>query len=162
MNNRAKSSILALLATITGYLVATGALSHSTAQRNATLSGSNAVGGTTYNGGAVKFDSTSPATADAAQGTILATVTMNATAFAAPSAGSITANSMATATIAATGTAATARIVAVSDTGAAVTTTQPRVQGTVGTSGADFIVSSTSFVSGGQISITSLVYNHPV
>jgi hypothetical protein len=137
------------------------ALSHSTAQKNGTLAGTSAVGGTTYNGGFVKFYSASMANADAAESGGLATLTINATAFGAPSAGSITANSMATATIAATGTAATARIVAVSDTGAAVTTTQPRIQGTVGTSGADFIVSSTSFVSGGQISITSLVYNHP-
>ena len=137
------------------------ALSHSTAQKNGTLGGTNAVGTTTYNGGNVKFDSTAPASADAAQGTILATVAMAATAFAAPSAGSISANSMATATIATTGTATTARIVQSGDTGAAVTTTQPRIQGTVGTASADFIVSSTSFVSGGQISITSLVYNHP-
>jgi len=137
------------------------ALSHSTAQKNGTLSGSPAVGGTTYNSGKVNFDSTTPASGDAAQGTILATVTMNATAFAAPSAGSIAANSMATASIGTTGTAATARIVQSGDTGAAVTTTQPRIQGTVGTSGTDFIVSSTSFVSGGQITITSLSYQHP-
>src|SRR5579875_1048799 len=100
------------------------ALSHSTAQKNGTLSGSAPVQ-TAYNNGQIRiYTGTAPATADAAEtGTILVTVTLPATLFPAPSGGVLTANPISTATIANTGTAGYGRMVANGDTGAAVTNT---------------------------------------
>jgi len=139
------------------------ALSHSTAQANGTLSGSPAVGGTTYNSGLINiYTGSAPANANAAvTGTLLAAVTMNSTAFAAPSGGVLTAGAMSSVTIAATGTAGYGRMVTSADTGALVTTTQARVQFAVGTSGSDMNFNTLSLVSGGSFTITSLTYTHP-
>lgn len=82
--------------------------------------------------------------------TALATFTFAAAAsWASPSAGSITLDiPTATVTAAATGTAAFFRLLGSADT------TTGRVQGTVGTSGADFNLSSTAITSGDNVSVT--------
>lgn len=87
-----------------------------------------------------------PATANDAAGTALATHTL--TGFAAASAGSVVANAIANATIAATGTAAYARI-------SNGTQTNQLTLGLSG-SGAEVIVTNTSYVSGGESQIASL------
>jgi hypothetical protein len=93
-----------------------------------------------------------PANADAALGSqvLLGTLTMSATPFPAASSGTLTANAITQDSAAdATGTAAFFRIL-----NAAGTTTY--AQGSVGTSGADMNLNTTSIVTGGPISVTSL------
>lgn len=93
-----------------------------------------------------------PANANTALGTqvLLGTLTFSATPFPAASAGTLTANAITQDSAAdATGTAAFFRIL-----NAAGTTTY--AQGTVGTSGADLNLNTTSIVVGGPISVTSL------
>lgn len=92
------------------------------------------------------YSGTPPASADAALSgnTALATHTM--TGFAAASGGSMTANAIANSSISATGTGTFARIVS----GSYVE------QLTVGTSGANVIVNTTSYVIGGTSQITSV------
>lgn len=88
------------------------------------------------------------ATADT--GTLLATLTCGAT-FGTTSNGVLTANAIASAAAAATGTAGYFRIYP-----SAATTTNAVVQGTVGTTGADLNLNSTSISSGQTVSVTSL------
>jgi hypothetical protein len=90
-----------------------------------------------------------PATANDAAGTALATHTI--AGFGAASSGSRVAIAIANATIAATGTASYARISNGTQT----------VQLTLGTSAAEVIVSSTSYVTGGTSQITSLTLSQP-
>ncbi len=106
------------------------------------------------------YDGTPPANVDAALSgnTVLAELTMSATAFgaaadAAPGA-TVTANAISDDTSAnATGTASFFRII---DGGST-----PRVQGTVGTSGADLNFNSVAIQSGAQVSVTSLTITVP-
>jgi hypothetical protein len=95
---------------------------------------------------------TDPATA--ATGTLLATLTLSATAFAAASSQSSALNAVTSATAAATGTAGWFRLKNNAGTGI--------IDGTVGTSGAELNLSSTSIVSGGTVSITSGSITLPV
>lgn len=92
------------------------------------------------------YSGTVPASADAALSGNTALAAHTLAGFAAASAGSMTANAIAPDTIDATGTATFARIVSGSYT----------EQLTVGTSGTNVIVPTTSYVSGGTSSITSL------
>lgn len=92
------------------------------------------------------YSGTAPASADAALSGNTALAAHTLAGFAAASAGSMTANAIAPDTIDATGTATFARIVSGSYT----------EQLTVGTSGTNIIVPTTSYVSGGTSSITSL------
>jgi hypothetical protein len=81
--------------------------------------------------------------------TVLATHTM--TGFGSPTNGVIAANAIADVTIAATGTANTAVLI---EAGREVTLT-------LGTSGAEVIVSSTSYVAGGTSTINSVTITYP-
>jgi hypothetical protein len=93
-----------------------------------------------------------PANANAALGSqvLLGTLTFSATPFPAASAGTLTANPITQDSAAdATGTAAFFRIL--NNAG-----TVTYAQGTVGTSGADLNLNTTSIVAGGPISVTSL------
>ena len=92
-----------------------------------------------------------PANADAALGSqvLLGTLTFSATPFPAAAAGVLTANAITQDSAAdATGTAAFFRITTSADVVLA--------QGTVGTSGADLNLNTTSIVLGGPISVTSM------
>lgn len=93
-----------------------------------------------------------PANADASLGgaTLLAELTMNATSFGAASSGTITANAITADTSAdETGTASFFRVYE-SDGSTVV------YQGTVGTSGADLNLNTTSITAGVQVQVTSL------
>lgn len=100
------------------------------------------------------YDGTAPATADAAPaGTLLCTITNNSTAtgitFGTAAAGVI---QKASAEVwsganAASGTARYYRHVGSADTGA-VSTTEPRIQGTIGVTGEDLNLTSTTLSSG--------------
>ena len=106
------------------------------------------------NGGSLRiYDGTPPANAGTALSgnTLLAELTLGSPAFAAASGGVATANAItADASANATGTATFARLL----TSGGVA----RVQMTVGTSGAELNLSSTSIVSGGNVSVSSLTY----
>jgi hypothetical protein len=78
-------------------------------------------------------------------------VTHNIAGFGAPSTGVVTANAIADATVAASGTATTAKMIA----GANELTL------TVGTSGAEVIMSTLSLVAGGTSTINSLTLTMP-
>ena len=134
-------------------------IAHSTGQRNGALSGTNPVK-TAYNEGALSFWAASAATPDSALGGWLGNCGLMTPAFTGPVNGVLTANSYSGgATIQSTATVVQASLI-VSAEDASATTTRPRILGSVGTSGADFIVSSTAFVANGQVSITSLTYAH--
>src|SRR5690606_24841331 len=92
-----------------------------------------------------------PATADtAASGTLLATFTLPADAFAAPDTSGVAAlNTVADTTGAADGEAGWARV---KGSGGATV-----FDGSVGTSGADFIIISTTITTGNSVSITGSV-----
>lgn len=91
-----------------------------------------------------------PANVGTALGTqvLLADLACSATFAAGAAAGVLTANAITQANAAATGTAAFFRITTSGGTAVA--------QGTVGTSGADLNLNTTSIVSGGPVSVTSL------
>lgn len=107
------------------------------------------------NGGSLRiYSGTPPASADAALSgnTLLAELPMSPTAFDAAVAGVATANAITTdASANATGTATFFRIL---ETGGSLVV----VQGTVGTSGAELNLSSTSIIAGGSVSVSSLTY----
>jgi hypothetical protein len=84
-----------------------------------------------------------------AGGTVLATHTM--AGFGSPSSGVVTANAIANVTIIAGGTANAARIVNGSN----------QVDLTLGTSGAEVIVSSTNYVQNGTSTVTSVTITYP-
>lgn len=101
------------------------------------------------------YDGTPPANASAALSgnTLLAQLTMSATAFGSSSSGVATAATITDDSSAdATGTASFFRI-----TNAAGTAI---IQGSVGTSGCDLNLSSTSIVVGGTVQVSSLTYTH--
>lgn len=109
------------------------------------------------NGGTVQiYSGTQPATPDTALSgnTLLVTLTLNATAFANASAGTATANSITSGVAAATGTASFFRAFT---TGSAAV-----IDGSVGTSGADMTIPSTSIVSGTTIGESSWTVSCPV
>lgn len=95
---------------------------------------------------------TDPGTA--ATGTVLATFALPATAFAAFSSGSGSLNTVASVVASATGTAGWFRMKNNAGTGV--------MDGTVGTTGAELNLSTTSIVSGGNVSITSGSLSMPV
>lgn len=90
----------------------------------------------------------------AVSGTLLVTFTLSSTAFAAFASGSGSLNTVASATAAATGTAGWFRMKNNAGTGV--------IDGTVGTSGAELNLNTTSIVSGGSVSITSGSLTMPV
>jgi hypothetical protein len=107
-----------------------------------------------FNLGFMKFyGGSAPASADAAvTGTLLVTVSNNSTGTgitfdSAASAGTIAKNPAETwsGTIGTGGVVTHFRLVAAGDTGA-LSTTEPRVQGTVGTGGTDIVVGNTTLV----------------
>jgi hypothetical protein len=126
----------------------------SIAARNTAL---NAIA-TLANGGKLRiYDGAQPATPETAIGAqaMLAELTMNATAFGAAAAGVITAGAItADADAKATGTATWYRLFK-SDGETALW------DGSVGTSSADLVFPTVSFVRNAQISVTSLVYALP-
>jgi hypothetical protein len=83
---------------------------------------------------------------------VLATIVLPASPFTAPSTGVISKNGTWAVTASATGTAAKAVFIS-ADTNKTATVT-------VGTSGADLIINSTSIVSGGTVTVTA--YTHTV
>lgn len=102
------------------------------------------------------YTGSKPATVETgATGTLLATFTLADPVAAAASAGIATwdFSPAVTATVAATGTAGWFRVA--DSTGAGV------LDGTVGTSGADMTVSSTSWTSGGLVSLNSGTFTQP-
>lgn len=122
--------------------------------RNTMLDALNAI----LNSGVLRiYSGTEPATPETALSgnTLLAELTIGATALAAASAGAATFNAItADSSADATGTATFFRIF--SSDGTTV-----RFQGTVGTSGADLNLNSTSITSGGTVSVTSLSLTLP-
>lgn len=105
------------------------------------------------NGGSIKvYSGSQPANANAAvAGTLLASLALSATAFGAPAAGVATANAITPATAAATGTATWFRAFKSDGTTAVY-------DGSVGTASADLVLSSTSIVAGGQVSVSAFTY----
>lgn len=99
----------------------------------------------------VIYDGTPPASANAALSGNTALVTHTLTGFGAAAAGVITANAVATETIAATGTATFARL----------ELTTKIMQVTVGTGGQELVLSSTSYVSGEDSTVNSLIITQP-
>ena len=132
---------------------------HSTGERNSiatTVLGD-------YAGGSIKvYSGSAPVGADSAEtGTLTATITLGSPAFTGPSSGVITiSGTPLTATIASTQTIGYGRVLASGDTGAS-STTQKRMQFSVGTSGAELIVNTTSFVNGGTFTLSSGTYTAP-
>lgn len=126
------------------------AISITTAIRNALLDAY----GANFNNGTLKLYAGSvPADANTALSgqTVLGTLNFGATAFAAASGGSMSANAITQDSSAdATGTAAFYR--AFKSDGTTVIE-----QGTIGTSGADLNLNTTSIVAGGPIQVTSFV-----
>jgi hypothetical protein len=97
------------------------------------------------------YDGTPPANANTALAGNTALVTHTLTGWAASVAGVIVANAVPDAAIAATGTASFARLVLTTKT----------MQVTVGTSGQELILSSTSYVSGEDSIVNSLQITQP-
>ncbi len=109
------------------------------------------------NGSLRIYSGVEPADANASLSgnTLLAVLPLSATAFGAAVGGVATANAITADTSAdATGTATFFRVME-SDTTTVV------FQGSVGTSSADLIFSSVSFVTGGNVSVSSLTYTQP-
>lgn len=125
---------------------------------NAVASGMADIIGAAVNSGKLRiYDGTIPTNADTAVGaqTLLAELTMNADAFPAASNGVLTANAITSdASADATGTASWFRL-----TDSAGTTTY--LDGTVGTSGEDMNLNTTSIVSGAAVAITSFTITVP-
>jgi hypothetical protein len=123
-----------------------------TAQRNRAA---DAVLARAANGSLVIYGGTPPADANAALSSnpVLATLTLSATPFPAAANGASTATTGITADSSAdnTGTATFFRVL---ESGGTVVV----FQGTVGTSGAELNLSSTSIVAGGNVSVSSLTY----
>ena len=116
---------------------------------------------TIFNLGSIKiYSGAAPASAnDAVSGTLLCTITNNGggtgiTFAASASSGAISKNGSETwkGTNAASGTAGYFRLVGASDDGTS-STTQPRIQGTIGTAGEDMNLSSVSLTSGAEQTI---------
>ena len=109
------------------------------------------------NGGFVEFYTGSqPATPDTAVSsqTLLGTCNLSATAFGAASSGTKTANSIANATAVATGTATWARVYKSDGTTAVI-------DGSVGTSGTDWILADVAITTGGTITVSSYTVSMP-
>lgn len=97
------------------------------------------------------YDGTPPANANAALSGNTALVTHTLAGFGAAIAGVITANAVATEVIAASGTATFARLVLTTKT----------MQMTVGTGGQELVLSSTSYISGEDSTVNSLIITQP-
>ena len=103
------------------------------------------------------YDGSQPANANTAVSTqtLLAELRFGATAFGASSSGTATANAItADSSANATGTAAWFRVLESDGT-------TVLWDGSVGTSGADLNLNTTSIVSGATVSITSMTFTHP-
>ena len=121
-----------------------------TAMRDAMVTAlTNAIGGYTLS----IYTGSQPATAnDAATGTKLVDIMING--FNAPASGSATLNTTTpnTGTAVATGTAGWGRIVG---------SAGERIDGTVGTSGTDFTINSTSITNGATVTLTAMTVTQP-
>ena len=121
-----------------------------TAMRDAMVTAlTNAISGYTLS----IYTGSQPATAnDAATGTKLVDITING--FNTPATGSATLNTSTpnTGTAVATGTAGWGRIVGA---------TGERIDGTVGTSGTDFTINSTSITNGATVTLTAMTVTQP-
>ena len=102
------------------------------------------------------YSGTQPLTPDTALSgnTLLASLTLNATAFGAASAGTATAGAIGSATAGATGTASFFRVFQSNGTTAVI-------DGSVGTSGADATINTTSIVSGATVSCSAWTVSMP-
>ena len=102
------------------------------------------------------YTGTQPATPDTALSgnTLLATLPLSATAFGASSSATKTANAITSATAAATGTATFFRVYKSDGTTAVI-------DGSVGTSGADLNLNTTSIVTGATVSVSSWTISDP-
>jgi|ERR1041385_8222236 hypothetical protein len=102
------------------------------------------------NSGTIKiYTGSSPGSGNAATGTLLATLTFGSTAFAAASGASKAANAITSGTGLAAGTAGYARMLKSDGT----TVIE---DGTVGTSGTDYVLNTTSIVVGATVSCSAL------
>lgn len=123
------------------------AIQYSTAYRTSAMANLNTTIGT--NAQIIIYSGTAPANVGTAPtGTLLVQFAGNATAFGSAATGVLTANAVANATASGTGTAGYFRIN--TSGGTAV------MQGTVGTTGTDMIVTNTSIASGQTCQFTSL------
>lgn len=112
------------------------------------------------------YSGTAPATADAAfAGTLLVAIDNggSATTFAEPSSNAIAKTGAETWSVAATatGTASYFRYVIKATDDGTLSTSQVRIQGTVGTSGADMIIGNTAIVSGATQTIDTFTLTAP-
>jgi hypothetical protein len=110
------------------------------------------------------FSGTIPANADAdiGAGTLLATLTLSADWLGAAAAGVATLAAIASDTaVDATGTAAWFRLHDASEGPTGSSATKRRIDGTVGTSGADLIFDTTAFVVGGAAAVSSFTLTLP-
>jgi hypothetical protein len=107
------------------------------------------------------YSGTPPGANNAVTGTLLSTLALSATAFGAAASRVSTAAAIASDTsAAATGTAGYFRVKLSGDADTA-TASLKRLEGTVGTSGADMNLNSTAITIGGTVSISSWTYTHP-
>ena len=116
-----------------------------------------AVIGSNVNGGSIKiYDGTQPTSGGAAITTqnLIATLPLAATAFGAASTGVITANPIGPAVAVFTGTAAWFRLLDGTNT--------PFLDGSVGTTGCDLNLNSTSITVGDTVAITSCTIAEPL
>jgi hypothetical protein len=135
------------------------ALRLSTALRNEVLdNGLNA----TFNGHRLDiYSGSQPTTADTAPtGTLLCTITLPADVFSAASGGTISKSGVWSGTASATGTAGYARLRRTTDAGT-TNTTDIRIDGTLGTTGTDFIIDNASIQSGATITVSSFSFTLP-
>lgn len=140
------------------------ALRLSTAMRNAMLNGwANGTGVSLYDSAVLEIRSgTIPADADTAPtGSVLASITLPADSFGAAAAGVIAkAGTWQDTSADATGTATWFRIRQTGDLGT-TNTTDERIDGTVGTSGADLNLDNTSIATGQQVTINTFTLTQP-
>lgn len=138
------------------------ALSHSTGLKNANLTSGFK---TQFDGGKVNiYTGTKPTNADTAlsSNTLLGTLTLAGTAFGAAASGVLTAATITPDSSAdATGTATWFRMYVNGEDPTGASTTLKRLDGTVGTSGADMNLDSVSIVLGGTIACSACTYTHP-
>lgn len=105
----------------------------------------------------------SPVAAGSAQtGTLLATLTLPSDVFAAATSGGISLNAVSSVTAVASGTAASFCFYRTGDTAitSSAGSTDRRMTGSLGTSGTDMIIDTTSVVLGGTVAMSGWTFNH--
>jgi len=117
-----------------------------------------------FNSGVLEIRSgAAPGPNAADSGTLLASITLPADAFGAVSTGVLSlAGTWEDASADGTGTAAHFRMKQSGDTGGATGSTDQRIEGTVGTSGADLNLDSTSITTGQAVGIDTFTITMPI